>query len=140
MPRNCWEWLGQRLIISNVSTNIVKPSFFFTNKPWYFKLVQKLEFYNTMYSYDLHVWMSQYVHCKSLSVFPFLISVYMICKSKLLYISYVHVYQDPSSCPNQIPGVDLKEIQNTNSEGLNDPFHKRIEMKLCALSDRFLSF
>ena len=34
----------------------------------------------------------------------------------------------------------FKKIHNKNSEGLNDPFHKRIEMKLHALSDRFSPF
>ena len=34
----------------------------------------------------------------------------------------------------------FKKVQNKHSEGLNDPFHKRIEMKLRALSDRFSPF
>ncbi|KAF7078581.1 hypothetical protein CFC21_082993 [Triticum aestivum] len=45
--------------------------------------------------------------------------------------------KDPSSCLIQIPRVHLRRnSENMNSEGLKDPFHKRVEMKLRALSDR----
>ncbi|KAE8788181.1 hypothetical protein D1007_37783 [Hordeum vulgare] len=45
--------------------------------------------------------------------------------------------KDPSSCLIQIPRVHLRRnSENVNYEGLKDPFHKRVEMKLRALSDR----
>ncbi|CAM0945643.1 unnamed protein product [Alopecurus aequalis] len=47
------------------------------------------------------------------------------------------VSKDPSSSLIQIPRVDLRRNSgNRNSEGLKDPFYKRVEMKLRALSDR----
>ncbi|XP_047079536.1 protein WVD2-like 7 [Lolium rigidum] len=45
--------------------------------------------------------------------------------------------KDPSSSLIQIPRVDSRRnSENRNSEGLKDPFYKRVEMKLRALSDR----